>query len=84
MRNLVQNLIDNFDQFHGELSKFYMNRIFICDRLRAQSKSISKFFDARIIYRKLHIRRNIISYCNEEIFDALKISVVMLKKSLKN
>ena len=70
---------DNFYLFFEQLSQKYSVRVFVCDRLRAQAKSIKKYFNSHLLYCKIHIRRNIISYLNSDLlesFNKLLIHVI--------
>lgn len=58
--------IDDFDQFFCELSKKFSIKVFICNKLRAQTKSILKYF-------------NIISLTANFTFDEILFLIVMIK-----
>lgn len=58
---------DDFDLFFNELAQHFSIRVFVCDRLKSQTKSIR---NSQIVYCKLHIRRNILTHFNTTVLNS--------------
>ena len=61
---LMGKTYDDFADFLKVLSNHINIRVFICDRLESQRKAIKHIFtSSKIVFCRLHIKRNICSHC---------------------